>query len=404
MVTVIGDSGNAKDLDEVITHEVGHNWFYGILASNERDHPFMDEGLNSYYETRYMKQYYGAYAPFELPKMLYNPEKSGSLLENGYLMLARDNKDTPPDTHSAVFSPIAYGLQVYMKTALCMHWFEQANGTAAVDAAMQDYYRKWQFKHPYPEDFKAVLVQNGLKTDWLMDALQTKKRADYALKNVKKLDGDQWELTIQRKGKLQSPFAISAIHDGVPVKTQWYQGFVAGAPDYQAAKTQKITVSAPQADAFVIDRERVTLDLNRKNNTRRSSGLFPGMEPWQVKMLAPFQNTSRSTLGLAPWIGWNNADKTMLGLMLYNPPFPYRKLQVYLLPAYATASKSLVGIADVRYRFYPGGLFPKVTVVSAPKRLMKTTTSKRSATHVFTASRPRSGPNCAVLPRHSGTP
>ncbi len=50
----------AKALDDVITHEVGHNWFYGILASNERDHPFLDEGLNSYYEMRYMKQYYGS--------------------------------------------------------------------------------------------------------------------------------------------------------------------------------------------------------------------------------------------------------------------------------------------------------------------------------------------------------
>jgi hypothetical protein len=73
MITVIGNSGSARDLDDVITHEVGHNWFYGILASNEREHPFMDEGLNSYYEARYMKQYYGEYSPVAMPKFLFDP-------------------------------------------------------------------------------------------------------------------------------------------------------------------------------------------------------------------------------------------------------------------------------------------------------------------------------------------
>ena len=35
---------------EVIVHEVGHNWFYGILANNERLYPWMDESINSYFE------------------------------------------------------------------------------------------------------------------------------------------------------------------------------------------------------------------------------------------------------------------------------------------------------------------------------------------------------------------
>ncbi|GIS72180.1 MAG: hypothetical protein CM1200mP10_17570 [Candidatus Neomarinimicrobiota bacterium] len=33
-------------------HEVGHNWFYGILGFNERDHTWMDEGLNEYSNIR----------------------------------------------------------------------------------------------------------------------------------------------------------------------------------------------------------------------------------------------------------------------------------------------------------------------------------------------------------------
>ena len=51
-VTVIGNSSNAMELEIVIVHEVGHNWFYGILGSNERDHGWMDEGMNTLNEMR----------------------------------------------------------------------------------------------------------------------------------------------------------------------------------------------------------------------------------------------------------------------------------------------------------------------------------------------------------------
>ena len=58
-VTVIGRSGSDSGLETVIVHEVGHNWFYGILGSNERENAWMDEGINSFNETRYLLTKYG---------------------------------------------------------------------------------------------------------------------------------------------------------------------------------------------------------------------------------------------------------------------------------------------------------------------------------------------------------
>ncbi|MFN7119340.1 MAG: M1 family metallopeptidase, partial [Saprospiraceae bacterium] len=100
MITVIGTAYNAQALDVVITHEVGHNWFYGILANNERDHAWMDEGINSYYEKRYTKTYYDNKGVIiSLPDII---QKGSNLTfdELAYLWQARRHRDQAPATSS----------------------------------------------------------------------------------------------------------------------------------------------------------------------------------------------------------------------------------------------------------------------------------------------------------------
>ena len=81
-----------------------------------------------------MKQYWGggdlSDDKSSLPKWLFKPKEQGSLIEIGYLLLAHEHLATPPDSPSADFKALAYGLEVYMKTAMCMAWLEQASGTA----------------------------------------------------------------------------------------------------------------------------------------------------------------------------------------------------------------------------------------------------------------------------------
>jgi uncharacterized protein YjaZ len=51
MITLITSPDASEPmLDAVITHEVGHNWLMGILATNERTHAWMDEGVNTYFQ------------------------------------------------------------------------------------------------------------------------------------------------------------------------------------------------------------------------------------------------------------------------------------------------------------------------------------------------------------------
>ncbi len=158
MITLI-TSPDADDerMDAVIAHEVGHNWFYGILASNERDHAWMDEGINTYFQFRYEAEkhkgntIFGDAIPAEI-KAKPLPDFMASI----YGAMLQIPMDGAIETPSADFEDKEkYGLVVYLKTAVWMYVVESTVGQERLDKIIKSYYNNWKFKHPYPEDFKA---------------------------------------------------------------------------------------------------------------------------------------------------------------------------------------------------------------------------------------------------------
>ncbi len=176
-ITLISSPSSERMLDYVINHEVGHNWFYGILASNEREHPWMDEGMNSYYDNRYSLQQYNnsslelfktgtAFIDKRLPD---DPEIA--LLE----IMTAIKKDQPIETASGKFSQLNYNAIAYTKTAQWMKLLETELGKTTFDKLMQEYYKRWKFKHPYPEDFKKLAEEvSGKNLDKTFALLNTK--------------------------------------------------------------------------------------------------------------------------------------------------------------------------------------------------------------------------------------
>ncbi len=156
----MGDGG--KELDATIAHEVGHNWLYGILATNERDHAWMDEGINTYYENRYIG---GRYAVDKGRGFLNNklPEDADTLM---LTTLERLGKDQPVDLTSDSLTETNYGLSVYSKGGIWMKSLEEQLGLIVLDSCMRTYFRQWQFKHPYPADFKKIIEStSGISID-----------------------------------------------------------------------------------------------------------------------------------------------------------------------------------------------------------------------------------------------
>ena len=144
-ITLISPTKSLYILNTTLVHEIGHNWFYGILATNERDHPWMDEGINTFYEHRYSNTF---------NKSLESVEKIG------FETFAKEELDQPIETPSQNFNFINYQLVAYYKTSEWMRYMEQRLGKDVFDKAMKEYFQKWKFKHPQPEDFKKSLEES----------------------------------------------------------------------------------------------------------------------------------------------------------------------------------------------------------------------------------------------------
>ena len=161
-ITLITTSDIGQGLDATIVHEIGHNWFYGALASNERKHPWMDEGMNTYYQKRYELEKYGN------PNLLRTNSNSfinKRVPTNMELLLEQSingiNKGQPIDTLADAYTQMNYFLSVYSKGSRWMQMLEKDLGTELFDKCMKQYYTKWQFKHPYPEDFKISIQKSS---------------------------------------------------------------------------------------------------------------------------------------------------------------------------------------------------------------------------------------------------
>lgn len=354
-ITIIGESHDAFTLETTIMHEVGHNWYYGILGSNEREFPFMDEGLNSFYEMRYIRNKYperkltsliGRDSTFKFFGL--NTFKHKAQYEFSYLLAARKNTDQPILTPAQYFTNYNYGAIVYSKSAITFDYLMNYVGKEKFDEAMKFYYEQWKFKHPYPEDLIKTL-QYYFNTDlnWFVsDMLVTKKKIDYKVLKHKRFDDGSHAILIKNLRNVSAPVSVSGIKDGKVVGTVWHNSI----PN----KTKRVIEFPPsEVDEFRIDHGEYIPEINRKNNSIRTSGLFKKSEPLKLSFVGSVDNPRYNQLFYLPIAGYNTHNKFMLGCAFYNYSFLQRKVEFTIAPMYAFGSKTPVGFAEIARNFVP---------------------------------------------------
>lgn len=358
-VTVIGTSYSAKSLEQVIVHEVGHNWFYGLLGSNERIHAWMDEGLNSFMENRYFeKRYPNDKMDFGLPaklnkKLGLDEYGNRGMFDLGYVFNARRNYDQAIETPSQLFTPINYGAIVYGKTAIGFDYLKAYLGDQLFDKCMHKYYDIWHFKHPQPEDIRKIFEEVSKKDlSWLFDDfIKTTKKIDYAFTKVKKTESG-YDLTLKNTAQIESPVSVYGVSGNDTRLIQWVEGF-------NGEKT--ISISG-EFQKFILDEPMDIPMLKRTDDIIETKGLLKKVEPIKLEFLGSLEKRDRTSLYYLPLIGYNYYDGVMPGIALYNSTFPDKKFSYVLLPMFSTKQKTISGTGEINYKIFGNKYFRRITL------------------------------------------
>jgi len=353
-VTIIGEAGDDRYLDNVIMHEVGHNWFYGMLGFNERQHPWMDEGLNTYIESLYMDKYYPneSLADAALGINVFNAKTYPQIAEYYFsnLMQWRRNLNQSLALPAQDFTAMNYGIAVYQKTGLIFRYLQAYLGEKEARVAMRKFFAEWQYKHPQPEDMKAFYEkETGKDLDWLFDDLiNSTKNVDYKIsgRNEKK-DADSLIVKVRNNGKVKAPFVISGLdEDGDVLVSQWYEGFDG---------VQKVKFPKGKYKSLSLDGNKVMTDVYRGNDKA-------GMKSPRLVLGWTLPKDEKSTLFWVPAMGWNSYNKFMLGAAFYNSLLFEKKWQYMVMPLYSFEQHNWNGSFSLFRNFYAKGQTQRISM------------------------------------------
>ncbi|MEM7118728.1 MAG: M1 family metallopeptidase [Chloroflexota bacterium] len=211
----IGAAENEAILgSEIVTiHEVGHQWWQSMVAFNEAEEPWLDEGFTDYSTLRAMDVTYG--------------EDSGLIdsrfIHLGYLEAGRlsylSDVHVPMAGAAWEFGGTEYQTAVYSKPALSLRTLENVLGEEMMNEVMRTFFQQYQFKHPNTEDFWAVAESvSGQTLDWFFAGLvYSGNTLNYAVSEI-----DAMGFTAVREGDLVIPTTINVLFsDGSSTLLSW---------------------------------------------------------------------------------------------------------------------------------------------------------------------------------------
>jgi len=268
-------------IETVVIHELGHQYFYGLLASNEFEEAWLDEGLTSYAELQCME---AIMADDLAPELRWGGFWTRERL--GQSMLRSRVRIDQPSWEFR--SPSHYFSASYGKTALSLRTLEGLIGTESFSRAMRSYAERYRFRHPTGDDLFAVVSEvEGEDLGWFFEqAFRSDVLVDWAVLGVRhretgggggmEWDGGRWqpsgdergagdaaawsiEIDLGRRGDFVGPVEVELVfEDGSRERRSW-DG---------AARWVRWTIDAGQRlERVVVDPDGVwALETRRRDN------------------------------------------------------------------------------------------------------------------------------------------
>ncbi len=272
--------------ETLAAHEFIHQYFMHLVASNETEEPWLDEGLTTYFEARIMDEFYAS--------------KNSAVID--FMGVKVKQKDLTWNTYAHVGNPkIAennraaweypnggYEYVSYKKAGVWLWTLEGLIGTQSMDRILKTYFQRWQFKHPCASDFIAIVnevvredhgTQFGEDMNWFFDqVLHTTAACDYKVSYIGNFfnkapmgEGLKEEETAERP-KYKSKVVIQRVEEfQIPVEIEFtfYDGHVERRKwDGQARSKNFFFSRDTGVKSAEIDPDRkIYLDQNYMNNS-----------------------------------------------------------------------------------------------------------------------------------------
>jgi hypothetical protein len=303
---------NGVLVPELVTvHEFGHQFWYGLVANNEFEEAWLDEGFTSYSSGRLMDLAYGPHTSIltflglrvggeEFIRMRNSPRRT------------LDRIRQP----SWTYSPGAYSFYVYEKPELALRTLEHLLGRETMARVMRTYHERWRFRHPSSDDFYAVAGEvSGRDLTWFWKQItEGTGVVDYEVVSVTSgpaapaaglIDGQDGKtrlvesshasraaagagpyrsrVLIRRVGTVTLPVDIVLRYEGRgPERVTWDgQGTWKG-----------LTRTGPHRllSAHIDPEHRVTLEVSRVNSARRTDPSARVAGTWSARWMFWVQN------------------------------------------------------------------------------------------------------------------
>ncbi|NYJ26354.1 M1 family metallopeptidase [Allomuricauda sp. ARW1Y1] len=274
MSTLITGEREFGSLVGVMVHEMAHSWFQHVLATNESEHEWMDEGFTSFISSLCMNQI-----------MEQNKENPFEGSYRGYYALVNSGLEMPQATHADRYTTnFAYGVSAYSKGSIFLSQLGYVIGQDKLMETIQKYFEDFKFKHPVPNDIKRTAEKvSGMELNWyLKDWTQTTNTIDYGIKSVE-ADGEHTKVTMERIGEMPMPLDILVVgKDGTQQTYYVPLRMMFGEKDNPypnlkrtiledwpwAYPTYEFTLDMPleNVQAIMIDPSQLMADVNGENN------------------------------------------------------------------------------------------------------------------------------------------
>ena len=287
--------------ESVTVHEAGHQFWYGLVANDEFEEAWLDEGINEYFQNRILDLAYGPQAfgaRYFGGKDQRDRRRGIPVLAPGVFM-QRGDEDRKDLRRYGRQDPLvrraweyqtkdSYYLNAYSKPALVFETLEGLLGVDVMDRVWRTYAHRFRFAHPTSADLIATVNEvTGQDWGWFFDqTFHSSGLCDYAA-SVKQeesrvprgfvddrfvsLDAPKpegapgaWdaEVTFERRGEVRLPVDVRIEFVGGRIVRDTWDG-------RDTFKRYTFRAGAKVRRAMVDAEGKLALDVDRSNNVWR---------------------------------------------------------------------------------------------------------------------------------------